>query len=138
MTKLIYVTILAAVAWLFALAAVATAPAEAAPSVSVQVARNASLSGSAIVALVTVSCSDGASVLEAQLTVSQDNQATSGTAGIAGVVCDGRPHRYTVTVNGQQGAFHTGPAHASAFVLVQDSLTGGTASDGASRTISVR
>jgi hypothetical protein len=77
-------------------------------------------------------------VLEAHVTLSQDDQATSGMGGIAGVVCDGRSRIYQVRVPAQQGSFHRGKARASPFVLVRDPATDTTESAGSSRIIQLR
>ena len=92
--------------------------------------------GAGVIARITVECDEGWQVLEANVTVSQDNQAVSGTAGIPGVTCDGKAHKYRVQVNAQEGSFRKGEAHASAFVLVLNE--GGTTEQGqASGTIKI-
>ena len=67
---------------------------------------------------VRVACDAGDSVLEAHLGLSQDDGAVSGTAGIAGIVCDGRVRKHRVRVRPLDGAFHRGMAFASGYVLV--------------------
>ncbi len=119
------------------MAALVAAPAaHAAVSVSVS---NGTVNpdGSATVP-VTIFCSPGSEVLEAHLTLSQDDQTISGMAGIAGVRCTGKARTYLVTVTPFQGSFHAGTAHASPFVLVQNRRTGETESGGSAATISLQ
>jgi hypothetical protein len=80
----------------------------------------ANTDGSATVP-VTVSCPGGAKVIEAHLTLSQDDQFISGMGGIAGVRCNGRPSTYLVRVVpwDVDRAFHAGTAVASPYVLVE-------------------
>jgi hypothetical protein len=114
------------------------ATAQAAVAVAIQPA--AKLVGDGAVRVVVVaSCDAGHQVLEAHLSVSQDDQAISGMTGIP-VSCDGRARRYRVTVSPLGGAFHAGDAFASAFVLTcADPPTCGTTEQGQdARTITVR
>jgi hypothetical protein len=114
------------------------ATAQAAVAVAIQPA--AKLVGDGAVRVVVVaSCDSDHQVLEAHLSVSQDDQAISGTTGIP-VRCDGRARRYRVTVSPLDGAFHAGDAFASAFVLTcADPPTCGTTEQGQdARTITVR
>jgi hypothetical protein len=87
---------------------------------------------------VSVSCDPGRVVLEAHLTLSQDDQAISGMSGIGNVRCTGRVRTHLVTVTPFQGAFHPGIAHASPFVLVQDRRTGQTESGGTATDITLQ
>ena len=87
---------------------------------------------------VTFSCSPGSVVIEAHITLSQDDQKISGTAGIAGVRCTGRPRTLLVKVVPVDGAFHPGTAFASPFLLVQNRRTSMTESGGTSATITLR
>ena len=87
---------------------------------------------------VTVSCPPGAKVIEAHVTLSQDAQTISGTAGIAGVRCNDRPRTYLVRVVPLEGAFHAGTAVASPFVLVQPARGDATESGGTSGNITLR
>jgi hypothetical protein len=87
---------------------------------------------------VSVSCDPGRLVLEAHLTLSQDDQTISGMSGIANVRCTGRVRTYLVTVTPSQGAFHAGTAFASPFVLVQDRRTGQTESGGNASNITLQ
>jgi hypothetical protein len=92
----------------------------------------------AVRAVVVASCDAGHEVLEAHLSVSQDNQAIFGETGI-GVTCDGKSRKYRVTVTPLEGAFHTGDAFASAFVLTCADPTCGTTEQGQdARTVTVR
>jgi len=114
------------------------ATAQAAVAVAIQPA--AKLVGDGAVRVVVVaSCDSDHQVLEAHLSVSQDDQAISGMTGIP-VRCDGRARRYRVTVSPLDGAFHPGDAFASAFVLTcADPPTCGTTEQGQdARTITVR
>ena len=112
-------------------------PAQAAPVVSIQ--PDAKLvSGGAVRVVVVASCDPGDQVLEAHLSVSQDNQTISGQTGIP-VRCDGKSRRYRVTVSPLEGTFHTGDAFASAFVLTCADPTCATTEQGqSSGTITVR
>jgi hypothetical protein len=77
--------------------------------------------GQSVLATVRVSCDpidEAAEPLEAFLTLSQDDQTISGDGSINGVVCNGKPRRFEVTVTAFEGTFHRGIAFASAFVLV--------------------
>ena len=113
-------------------------PAQAVVAVSIQPKAKIAANG-AVRAVVVVSCDPGDQVLEAHLTVSQDDQAISGQAGIPGVRCDGKSHKYRVTVTPLGGAFHAGEAFASAFVLVCAVPTCGTTEQGQDAgTITVR
>jgi hypothetical protein len=119
------------------LAWASSALAQAVVAVSIQ--PNAKLvANGAVRAVVVVSCDPGDPVLEAHLALSQDNQAISGQAGIP-VRCDGKSHKYRVTVTPLEGAFHAGDAFASAFVLVCiDPTCEGTEQGQDSGTITVR
>jgi hypothetical protein len=96
-----------------------------------------SADGSATVP-VTFSCTPGSVVIEAHLTLSQDDQRVSGTAGIPGVRCTGKPRTLLVRVVPVDGAFHPGAAFASPFLLVQNRRTGTTESGGTGATITLR
>jgi hypothetical protein len=112
-------------------------PAQAAAAVSIQ-SEAKLLANGAVRAVVVASCDPGDHVLEAQLSVSQDNQALSGQAGIP-VRCDGKSRKYRVMVGPFEGAFHAGGAVASAFVLTCAVPTCGTTDQGHdTRTITVR
>jgi hypothetical protein len=86
---------------------------------------------------VTVACDPGDVVLEAHLTLSQDDQTISGMRGIGSVRCTGRARTYLVTVAPFEGAFHAGTAYASPYVLVQDRRTGETESGSAASYITL-
>jgi hypothetical protein len=124
------------VLWAVAGALVAAPVAQAVVAVSVG---NGTVNpdGSATVP-VSISCEPGSVVLEAHLTLSQDDQAISGTSGIGNVRCTGRARTYLVTVTPQQGAFHPGTAFASPFVLVQSRRTGATESGGTASNITLQ
>jgi hypothetical protein len=112
-------------------------PAQAAVAVSIEPEAKLVTSG-AVRAVVVASCDAGHQVLEAHLSVSQDNQAIFGQAGIP-VRCDGKSRKYRVTVTPLEGAFHAGDAFASAFVLTCADPTCGTTEQGQdARTITVR
>ncbi len=83
--------------------------------------------GQAVLVEVQVTCPQGKDVLEAHISVSQDDSATYGFSGIP-VKCTGKPHTYRTIVTAQQGQFHTGTAYASAYVLLYDPATGTTES----------
>ena len=119
------------------LAALVAAPtAYAAVSVSVSDG-TVNADGSATVP-VSISCSPGSVVLEAHLSLSQDDGAIWGMAGIADVRCTGKPKTYMVTVWPYDGAFHAGTAYASPYVLTQRRGTGTTESGGSGGPISLR
>ena len=96
----------------------------------------ANTDGSATVP-VTVSCPGGAKVIEAHLTLSQDDQTIWGMGGIAGIRCNGRPHTYLARVVPVEGAFHAGTAFASPYVLVERRGGKTTESGGAGGTITL-
>ena len=86
-------------------------------AVAVSIEPNAKLAANgAVRAVVVVSCEPGDLVLEAHLSVSQDNQSIVGETGIP-VHCDGQSRKYRVTVTPLERAFHAGEGFASAFVL---------------------
>jgi hypothetical protein len=112
-------------------------PAQAAVAVSIEPEAKLVANG-AVRAVVVASCDPGHQVLEAHLSVSQDNQAIFGQTGIP-VRCDGKSRKYRVTVTPLEGAFHAGDAFASAFVLTCADPTCGTTEQGQdARTITVR
>ena len=87
---------------------------------------------------VTISCTPGSVVLEAHLSLSQDNQTIAGMAGIGGVRCNGRPRTHPVRVIPFDGAFHSGEAFASPFLLVQNRRGDATESGGTSSVITLQ
>jgi hypothetical protein len=86
---------------------------------------------------VSISCTPGSVVLEAHLSLSQDDGAIWGMAGIANVRCTGKTTTYHVTVRPHAGAFHAGTAYASPYVLTQRRGTGATESGGSAASISL-
>lgn len=123
---------------LCAAGAFASSPAQAAVSVSIEPAAKLLPDGAVRVVLVA-SCDEGHDVLEAFVSVSQDDQSISGRAGIP-LRCTGRPRTYRVRVKPLEGSFHAGEAYASAYVLTcADPPTCSTTEQGqAARTITVR
>ncbi len=116
------------------IAALVAAPAAHA-AVSVSVSNGtANPDGSATVP-VSIYCSPGSVVLEAHLSLSQDDGAVWAMAGIPNVRCGGKARTYLVTVRPHDGAFHAGTAYASPYVLVQDRATGNTESGGSAASI---
>jgi hypothetical protein len=112
-------------------------PVQAAVAVSIEPEAKLVANG-AVRTVVVASCDPGHQVLEAHLSVSQDNQAIFGQTGIP-VRCDGKSRKYRVTVTPLEGAFHAGDAFASAFVLTCADPTCGTTEQGQdARTITVR
>ena len=85
--------------------------------------------GQAVLVEVQVTCPQGKEVLEAHISVSQEDSAIYGQSGIP-VKCTGKPHTYRTAVTAQQGQFHTGTAYGSAYVLLYDPATGTTESGG--------
>ena len=110
------------------IALLVVSPAHAAVTVSVG-GGTANPDGSATVS-VTVTCAPGSRVIEAHVSLSQDEQAVWGMGGLANVRCNGRPNTYLVTVRPSSGSFHAGAAYASPYVLVQNRATGQTESGG--------
>ena len=120
-----------------ALGGAGAVPAQAAVAVSIQPGAKLVADGD-VRAIVVASCDSDQQVLEAHLSVSQDDQTLSGQAGIP-IRCDGKSRRYRVTVSPVEGAFHTGDAFASAFVLTCADPTCATTEQGQdSETITVR
>jgi hypothetical protein len=112
-------------------------PAQATVAVSIEPVAKLAANG-ALRAVVVASCDPGHQVLEAHLSVSQDDQAIFGQAGIP-VRCDGKSRKYRVTVTPTEGDFHAGDAFGSAFVLTCADPTCGTTEQGQdARTITVR
>jgi hypothetical protein len=94
--------------------------------------------GEAVSDTVTVSCDAGLQVIDATFSVQQG--ATDGTAHFTEmVVCDGKAHRYkiTVPVRSGSGLFHPGEAFAVAVVYAQDQ-NGGPQRAEVGATITVR
>jgi hypothetical protein len=91
-----------------------------ADTVVVEVSPTAKLvdGGQAVRVKVKVECEPPAEVLEALVTVSQDEGAAFGEAGITSVVCDGKKRTHKVTVQALDSTFRPGEAFVSAFVLV--------------------
>jgi hypothetical protein len=87
---------------------------------------------------VRVSCPDGAQVLEALVTLSQDEQRLFGQGSIAGIRCTGKADWYGYRVSSFGEPFHPGRGTASAFVLVTDPAGTTTLSGGDSRVVTVR
>jgi hypothetical protein len=108
-------------------------------AVTVSIGPNAKLApNGAVRVIVMVSCDPGAVVLEAHVSVSQDNQAIAGQTGIP-VQCDGTSRRYRVMVTPLEGDFHTGDAFASAFVLTCPDASCETTEQGQdARTITIQ
>jgi hypothetical protein len=115
----------------------ASVPAQAAVAVSIE-SEAKLLANGAVGAVVVASCDPGDQVLEAQVSVSQNNRVLSGQAGIP-VRCDGKSRKYRVMVGPFLGAFHAGGAFASAFVLTcADPTCRTTDQSHDTRTITVR
>ncbi len=68
---------------------------------------------------VTFSCPPGWRVIEALVTLSQDDQSIFGMAFVGGVRCTGRPQTFLVRVVSHDGAFHPGTAFASPYLLAE-------------------
>ena len=129
--------ILATVATAVALTGVA-APA-AAQTAELDVLSPAKRKAGDVVVQVAYRCDAGLQPLEANITVSQDDQTISGQTGLGSIVCDGATHVNTVRVRPTSGdRFHHGEAYASAFLLLYDPSTGGTVSVNRAETIFVR
>jgi hypothetical protein len=124
------------VAGLVAASMLGAFPVQATTTVSIE--PEAKLVRGSVVARLTITCDSGRDVLEAHITISQDDQRTSGTAGISRIRCDDRPHTVRVRVTPVEGAFHEGDAFASAFISRLDPNTGTTEQGQDARTITVR
>ena len=101
------------------LVSLAVPGAAAAEAATVEVHPRAVVHDGVMTLRVTASCEPGWTVLEAGLTVSQDEQATWTQTGIGRLECDGRLHRLRVQATPFEGAFHPGVAYVSAFVIVE-------------------
>ena len=135
MTKPTRISVILAAA--LALAVAGSVAVQAAVVVSID-PRARLLANGAVRAVVEVSCDPGDVVLEAHLSVSQDNQGAFGETGIP-VHCDGESRKYRVTVTPFEGAFRTGDAFASAFVLTCPDPSCETTEQGQdARTITIR
>jgi hypothetical protein len=115
---------------------IGVAPAGAATSVTIEPTAKRVAGGAAVIVRLTVTCDPGRDVLEAHVSVSQDE--ASGMAGIPGIVCDGSPHRHRVRVGTFEGSYDRGEAFASAFILRIDPVTQETEQGQDSRTVTVR
>jgi ribosomal protein S27E len=94
--------------------------------VSVDIVPNATLLKSGAVRVeVQITCPREMDVLEAHVSVSQDEQTIFGRSGMK-VQCTGSARTYRTVVTPQEGQFHTGTAYSSAYVLVRDPATGAT------------
>lgn len=118
------------------LALLVAAPAHAEVRVSVG-GGTSNPDGSATVS-VTVTCDPGSRIIEAHVSLSQDEGYVWGMGGLANVRCNGRPNTYLATVRPSNGYFHAGAAYASAYVLVQSRATGQTESGGGSGEITLQ
>src|ERR671910_628567 len=85
-------------------------PAQAAVAVSIRPEAKLLATG-AVRVVVVASCDVGQQVLEAHVSVSQDDQTIFGQTGFS-VRCDGKARKYRVTVTSFEGGFHTGDAFA--------------------------
>jgi hypothetical protein len=124
------------VAGLVATSMLGAFPVQATTTVSIE--PEAKLVRGSVVARLTITCDSGRDVLEAHITISQDDQRISGTAGISRIRCDDRPHTVRVRVTPLEGAFHEGDAFASAFISRLDPNTGTTEQGQDAQTITVR
>jgi hypothetical protein len=94
--------------------------------------------GQAVRVKVKVACEPPAEVLEALLTVHQEEGAAFGEAGLTSVVCDGKTRVHRVAVEALDSTFRPGEAFVSAFVLVcLDAECVGTAQGQDSRQVRV-
>ena len=113
--------VIAAVALLAAL--VVAAPVAAAPTAQIAPEADRLKGGKFVSVAVTVTCGSGETVLEAFVYLVQ-NGMQSPFAPIRGVVCDGTPHVYAVTVAAPAGErFRRGEAQASGYVLTDAGST---------------
>ena len=124
---------------LVSLALAAPAAARPADVVRVHLAPKAVLGTDGNVAgSVRVSCPRGLHVLEAGVTLSQDDQALFGQGFIDRITCDGKQRWYRWRAFWFEQPFHTGTAYASAFVIVTDEASEDTVSGGDTRIVAVR
>ena len=115
---------LASVFLIFAVAAsslLATPASAARDPVSIKTSSNGDLSADGFTATVSlrVRCDPVGDVLEAFVTVSQEQ--TFAQAGF-GPVCDGRWHEFTIGATALDVPFAAGPAQVSPFILICDEL----------------
>jgi hypothetical protein len=99
------------------------APAAAAPGITVDFAKKASLdsSGQSVTLTVEVTCSDlPGPILEAFVQVTQRKQTIFGEGGFPPLTCDGAPHVYEVRAVSFDQPFRNGSGRASAFILACD------------------
>jgi hypothetical protein len=87
---------------------------------------------------VRVSCPAGLQILEAGVTLSQDDQAIFGQGFIDRITCDGKQRWYRWRAFWFDQPFHTGAAYVSAFVIVTDENFEDTVSGGDTRIVRVR
>jgi hypothetical protein len=85
-----------------------------------------------------VSCPNGAEVLEAGITMSQDDQQIFGEGFISQIRCNGRKRWHSFQASSTDMPFHRGVAYVSAYVLVEISGGNDTLSAGHTRFIRVR
>jgi len=118
-----------------------TAPAAAhaaADEVDVRLSPVAVVSGTGVVTgRVRVACPEDMSVLEALVTLSQDDQTLFGQGFISRISCTGQASWYTFRVSSYDQPFHPGRAYVSAYVVVIDEAGATTLSAGDTRTIRV-
>ena len=130
---------IAAVLLVSAALAAPAAAARPADVVRVQLAPKAVLGPDGVIAgSVRVACPSGLHVLEAGITLSQDDQAIFGQGFIDRITCDGRQRRYRWRAFSLDQPFHTGPAYVSAYVIVIDDAFQDTVSGGDTRIVGVR
>ena len=77
-----------------------------------------SATGTSVTVPVSVRCQTGSNVMEAHVSVSQDD--AWGMRGFT-PVCDGRWHKLSVSVNSFGGSFEPGFAQASGYLLICNS-----------------
>ena len=95
-------------------------PVSAAPApVSIKTSQNGDLSADGFMATVSlrVRCATGSDVLEALVTVSQEQTFAQGSFG---PVCDGRWHQLVVSATALDVPFVAGTAQVSPFILICD------------------
>ena len=139
MSRAVRCTVTVAAALLLLHSSASSSPPSKTQPVRVQLPVGAKLvAENAIVGRVKVACPAGLEILEAHVTVSQDDQRLFGQGPISGVHCTGKPRWYRYQARAYEHSFHTGSAYVSAYVLAGAEHRVRTASGGDTRVVKVR
>lgn len=110
-------------------------PADAGSRLAVKKKGTISPGATEVLVPVTASCDPGMELLEARISVSQEDQGVNGDGPIGSFPCDGRRHAVIGRARTFDSQYHPGEAFASAFLLVIDPETQQTQSVGDTRVI---